>query len=73
MCLLSRIVIVSSIVHEYGSMNWEDINWTKNYNGNSAYGQSKFANVLHAKALARKHKDDGIAVFSLHPGKCWAD
>lgn len=72
---LGRIVIVSSIAHEFGSMNWDDINFEKSYSPTGAYGQSKLANVLHAKSLARKLKDQGIAVFSLHPGlmtKCHA-
>ena len=52
-------------------MNWDDINFEKSYSATGAYGQSKLANVLHAKSLARKLKDEGIAVFSLHPGKIY--
>ncbi len=33
-----------------------------------AYSQSKLANILHAKKLARDLKDSGITVYSLHPG-----
>ena len=58
-----RIVIVSSVAHEMGSMNWEDLNWEKSYDKNKAYAQSKLANVLHAKELARRLEDTGIAVF----------
>lgn len=50
-------------------MNWDDINWEKSYNTSNAYSQSKLANVLHAKALARRLEGTGIAVFSLHPGR----
>ena len=35
-------------------MNWDDINFEKSYSATGAYGQSKLANVLHAKELARK-------------------
>ncbi|XP_052874134.1 short-chain dehydrogenase TIC 32, chloroplastic-like isoform X2 [Gossypium arboreum] len=40
------------------------------YNSLSAYGQSKLANVLHAKDLARRLKEDEVAITanSLHPG-----
>ncbi|CAI0476192.1 unnamed protein product [Linum tenue] len=40
------------------------------YFGMSAYGQSKLANILHAKELARRLQEDGvnITVNSLHPG-----
>ena len=64
-----RIVIVSSVAHTAAtSMHWEDLNWEKSYDKNRAYAQSKLANVLHAKELARRLKDEGISVFSLHPG-----
>ena len=33
---------------------WHDINWSMFYSPGLAYAQSKLANVLHAKALARK-------------------
>nr|KJB23845.1 hypothetical protein B456_004G117800 [Gossypium raimondii] len=40
------------------------------YNSLSAYGQSKLANVLHANELARRLKEDEVAITanSLHPG-----
>lgn len=69
--LYSRVVIVSSLAHEQGSINWDDIHFQKNpgsYNTITAYGQSKLANVLHATELARRVEDFGIRVYSLHPG-----
>ena len=53
-------------------MNWKDIQFekeTENYKGFTAYNQSKLANVMHAIALSRKHKSDGIKSYVLHPGK----
>ena len=70
--LYSRVVIVSSLAHEQGSINWDDIHFQKtpgSYNTITAYGQSKLANVLHATELARRVEDFGIRVYSLHPGK----
>ncbi len=32
------------------------------------YGQSKTANILHAKELNRRYYGDGIIAVSLHPG-----
>ena len=52
----ARIVITSSVAHQFGRMRWNDLNWTQFYNSGAAYSQSKLANVLHANALARKLK-----------------
>ena len=32
------------------------------------YSQSKLANILHAKELAKKLESTGISVYVLHPG-----
>ena len=70
-CKISRIIIVSSLQHEKGFINWDDLHFEKQtdtYKGFTAYNQSKLANVMHGLALSRKHNTDGIKVFSLHPG-----
>ena len=67
-----RIVIVSSMAHAYVGMNWTDLNWEKSYDKYKAYCQSKLANVLHAKELAKRLEGDGIVVVSLHPGSLTA-
>ena len=48
-----RIIILSSIVHEGASINWDDINWEKSHDGQKAYGMSKLANLMFAMELAR--------------------
>jgi len=68
-----RIVILSSELH---SMTYKEgiifdkLNDEKCYSSFSAYGQSKLANILHAKELARRLKEEGvdITVNALHPG-----
>ena len=35
-------------------MNWEDLNWDKHYSRIFAYCQSKLANILFIKALAKR-------------------
>lgn len=64
-----RIVIVSSMAHINGRMNWDDLNWEKSYNSLTAYAQSKLANILHAKELATRLEGTGITVYVLHPGE----
>ncbi|XP_020974825.1 short-chain dehydrogenase TIC 32, chloroplastic isoform X9 [Arachis ipaensis] len=40
------------------------------YNSYYAYGQSKLANILHAKELTRRFKEEGVEITAnaLHPG-----
>merc|ERR1711892_1435831 len=65
----ARIVNVSSLAHTQGQMNWDDINFEKTpYNPIKAYGQSKLANVLFTKELARKGEGSGVHAYALHPG-----
>lgn len=65
----ARIVNVSSLAHETGSMQWDDLNWEKTpYSSMKAYSQSKLANILFSKELARRGEGSGVSVYSLHPG-----
>lgn len=50
----ARIVTVSSMAHSWGSINLEDINSEKSYDKKAAYSQSKLANVLFTRSLAKK-------------------
>ncbi len=66
----ARIVVVSSDLHKRGK--GERLLATLEgkpvpYSAYGAYGDSKLANVLFAKALA-KRLPAGVEVFSLHPG-----
>ena len=50
-------------------MQWDDINWEKTpYSAIKAYAQSKLANILFSKELARRGEGSGVTVYSLHPG-----
>jgi len=49
-------------------MHWDDLHWEKSYNNLYAYNQSKLANLLHAKELARRMEPHGVSVYVLHPG-----
>src|SRR5215216_5664956 len=42
----ARIINVSSTVHKYGAIDFDDLQNEKNYRGFSAYSDSKLANVL---------------------------
>lgn len=67
-----RIVTVSSEAHRFGEFNFDDLNYKskRTYSPWGAYGQSKLANLLFAKALddRLKGEDTDILSVSLHPG-----
>ncbi|KAJ0181340.1 hypothetical protein K1T71_003425 [Dendrolimus kikuchii] len=68
----SRILFVSSYLHERFELDLEDINFDKTpYDPYKAYCRSKAANILFAKALANKLKEHdvtNVTTYSLHPG-----
>ena len=67
----ARIIHTSSEAHYIPKDNFlDDLNFeNKRYFVMQAYGNSKLANVLFAKKLARELKDFGIASHSFHPGR----
>lgn len=65
-----RVVTVASIAHHFGKIRFHDPCWEKGYSRWPAYAQSKLANVLFAKELARRAARAGVPVLSVacHPG-----
>ncbi|KYQ55823.1 Retinol dehydrogenase 12 [Trachymyrmex zeteki] len=66
-----RIINVSSIVHIFADIDFDDINLERSYAPFKSYTQTKLANILFTKELARRLKAvniHGINVYSLHPG-----
>ncbi|XP_048418776.1 retinol dehydrogenase 13 [Stegostoma tigrinum] len=64
----SRIVTVSSLAHIRGKINFDDINLENCYDPAVSYEQSKLANVLFTRELAKKLKGTGVTANCLHPG-----
>ncbi|XP_030623119.1 retinol dehydrogenase 12 [Chanos chanos] len=64
----ARIVNVASVAHTWGDIRLDDINSEKSYHPRRAYGQSKLANILWTRSLARRLQGTGVTVYSLHPG-----
>jgi NAD(P)-dependent dehydrogenase (short-subunit alcohol dehydrogenase family) len=66
-----RVVTVSSNVHRMGRNDWSDPNWeSRRYFKWLAYGQSKLANLLFTRELARRAHEAGSSLVAVaaHPG-----
>jgi protochlorophyllide reductase len=66
-----RVVTVSSNMHRVGRNNWSDPNWEHHrYLKWQAYGQSKLANLLFTRELARRAAAAGSSLVAVaaHPG-----
>ncbi|XP_046860998.1 retinol dehydrogenase 14-like [Xenia sp. Carnegie-2017] len=69
----SRIVVVSSSYHysfitTRSLIKLDDLQFEKSYTNLEAYGQSKLANILFTRELAKRLKGTGVIANSLHPG-----
>ncbi|MDT9594974.1 SDR family oxidoreductase [Nocardioides zeae] len=65
-----RVTSQTSIAARSGSVHWDDLQWTADYDGMAAYRQSKIACGLFAAELARRSAAGGWGVTSTlaHPG-----
>lgn len=70
----SRIVCVASAAHagmsgKPGVLDLDDLHFARRrYDPTLAYCQSKLANVIHARHLAKRLAGTKVSVFSVHPG-----
>ena len=65
----SRVVSVASDAHRMASgIDWDDVEGKKSYSAWHAYSQSKLANVLFNRELARRLEGSGVTANCLHPG-----
>lgn len=62
----ARVITVSSAAHAFGRLRFEDPEFRTGYSAWGAYAQSKLANVLFARELARR--ESGLLSGALHPG-----
>jgi NAD(P)-dependent dehydrogenase (short-subunit alcohol dehydrogenase family) len=65
----SRIVTIASAAHRNGMLEFEDLDWRlRRYSSLSAYADSKLANILFTRELARRLEGSGVTANCLHPG-----
>jgi WW domain-containing oxidoreductase len=66
-----RVVVVSSDAHRRApreGIELDNLSGARGYDPWKAYGQSKLANILFTKELARRLGRDGRSANALHPG-----
>jgi NAD(P)-dependent dehydrogenase (short-subunit alcohol dehydrogenase family) len=64
----ARVVTVSSVAHRGGRIDFDNLNAEKGYRAQTAYGQSKLANLLFTKELQRRLEGTGVLALASHPG-----
>ena len=65
---------VSSNGHTRGKLDLNDINWEqRKYSMAGAYQDSKLANNLFTRELARRLEGTGVTTYALHPGVVFTD
>ncbi|CAG2171504.1 unnamed protein product [Oppiella nova] len=70
----ARVVTVSSCMHLLGDINIENIHLRNGtYEPVKAYSNSKLANVLFSRELAKRLDKTNINTYSLHPGVIQTD
>ncbi|XP_018583404.1 retinol dehydrogenase 12-like isoform X2 [Scleropages formosus] len=64
----ARIINVSSMAHSWGTIRLDDLNSETSYDSRKAYCQSKLANILFTRSLAKQLQGTGVTAYALHPG-----
>jgi NAD(P)-dependent dehydrogenase (short-subunit alcohol dehydrogenase family) len=64
----ARIVNVASDAHRWGPLDLDDLQNEREYKAMKVYGQSKTANILYTRELARRLAGSGVTANALHPG-----
>lgn len=66
----SRVVVTSSLAHQRGDIQWDDLDAQRSYSRTQRYSDSKLANLLFVQELDRRLRAAGSAVSAIacHPG-----
>jgi NAD(P)-dependent dehydrogenase (short-subunit alcohol dehydrogenase family) len=64
----SRIVTTSSNAHRGAKLSFDDLQATRKFSPMSAYANSKLANILFTRALAKRLQGAAVTATCLHPG-----
>jgi NAD(P)-dependent dehydrogenase (short-subunit alcohol dehydrogenase family) len=65
----SCIINVSSTAHFLASLDLDDLQSQKRYEGLTVYGMTKLANVMFTYELAKRLQGTAVSVNAVHPGR----
>lgn len=64
----SRVINVSSSLHKFGRIDFDDIPFEQGYSRSKAYQRSKLANIAFTYELARRFCNQKVTVNAMNPG-----
>ncbi|KAM6970996.1 retinol dehydrogenase 11 [Tautogolabrus adspersus] len=64
----SRVINLSSVAHNLGKIEFDDLKGEKDYHPVRAYAQSKLANVLFTRELSKRTEALGVTAYAVDPG-----
>ncbi|MBQ3360009.1 MAG: SDR family NAD(P)-dependent oxidoreductase [Microbacterium sp.] len=65
----ASVINTSSVGHRlFGHIDVDDLDNSKKFSANKAYGDAKLANVLFTKSMHTKFHPDGLSSVAFHPG-----
>jgi steroid delta-isomerase-like uncharacterized protein len=64
----ARVINISTFLHRFGRINFDDLQAERHYNRMKAHNQAKLAMVLFTYELADRLRGTGVTVNCLHPG-----
>ncbi len=64
----ARVITVSSMAHQSGEIDLDDLASENDFDGYTAYANSKLANILFTRALAARLSGTKVTANCLHPG-----
>ncbi|MCI0572069.1 MAG: SDR family oxidoreductase, partial [Myxococcaceae bacterium] len=64
----ARVITVASDAERWGRMHFDDLQLTHGWTPMKSYGQSKLANILFTRELARRLTGTRITATCMHPG-----
>ena len=64
----ARVVSTASMTYAFATMNFDDLQSEKKFDGPDVYARSKLANILFTRELARRLDGTGVTANCFHPG-----